>query len=379
MQGKVKNLSRKVLKEIPKGLLKQAKKSGIEESSKRSATFFQADHKLAYTDISKFYQGKLEIMDVREALRKYAWLRKYMWKIVDKNKDKFTLAADKNLGGGYFIRIFKKQEVVLPLQSCLMITKEGFKQNVHNIIISEEGSTAHIIAGCISEQNIRQARHVGISEFFVKKNALMNFTMIHTWGPETLVRPRSGAIVEDNATFVSNYICVQAVKDIQMYPVAYLNGKNSLGRFTSLLFASGKGIYDVGGKCVLNGKGSGAEIISRVIAKDKSKVASRGMLIGNTPDSKGHLECSGLLLSEKAQISAVPELIANKSSDLSHEAAVGKIAEKELVYLMSRGLSKEEATSTIIRGFLDTKILGLPQNLQRYIDHLMEQIKSASG
>jgi uncharacterized protein len=367
------------LSHIPDNLLKQAEKSGIEEKKERSATYFQVNHKLAYTDIGRMYEGKLEIMDIRDAMKKYKWVEDYMWKVVDRNKDEFTKAADTDLGGGYFIRIFKGQEVILPLQSCLMITEEGFKQNVHNIIISEEGSKAHIIAGCISDHNVRQARHVGISEFFVKKNALMNFTMIHTWSPQTMVRPRSGAVIEDNGTFVSNYICIQPVKDLQMYPVANLNGKNSTARFTSLLFAEGNALQDVGGKVILNGDGSRAEIIGRVIAKDTSKIMSRGMLIGNTTNSKGHLECSGLLLSENAQISAIPELVANKPADLSHEAAVGKIADKELVYLMSRGLSREEATSTIIRGFLDTKILGLPAGLQRYIDSIMGQMKNAKG
>jgi Fe-S cluster assembly scaffold protein SufB len=317
-------------------------------------------------------------MDTREAMKKYAWLKDYMWKIVDKDKDEFTKAA-KELTGGYFIRIFKNQEVTLPLQSCLMITKEGFEQNVHNIIISEEGSKAHIIAGCVSSHSIKKGRHVGISEFFVAKNSLMNFTMIHTWSPETLVRPRSGAIVEDGATFISNYICIKPVKDLQMYPVAYLNGKGSTARFTSLLHGIGNAIQDTGSKIVLNGDGSKGEIISRVIASDTSRIMSRGMLVANTPNAKAHLECSGLLLSENANISAVPELVANKTAELSHEAAVGRIADKELTYLMARGLSKEEATSTIIRGFLDTKILGLPENLQKYMDALMEQMKGAGG
>jgi len=372
-------MNREGLADIPAHLLKEAEQSGIDSRKKRSATFFQIDHKPAYSDIEGPNKGKLEIMDIREAIKKYKWLNDYMWKIVDREKDEFTIDADRQLGGGYFIRIFKDQEVTMPLQSCLMITKEGFKQNVHNIIISEENSKAHIIAGCITTNDIKAGRHVGVSEFFVGRNATMNFTMVHTWSPETLVRPRSGAIVEDNATFISNYICVKPVKDLQMYPVAFLKGKNSTARFSSLLYSQKDTVQDTGSKVVLEGDGSRAEIISRVIAKDRARVMSRGMLVANTPNAKAHLECSGLLLSEDASISAVPELVANKTAELSHEAAVGKIADKELTYLMARGLSKEEATSTIIRGFLDTKILGLPDNLQKYIELLMEQMKGAGG
>jgi uncharacterized protein len=364
---------------IPDILMKEAAESGIDDESKRSATFFQTDHGDAYSSVPDKYKGKLEIMDIRDALRKYKWLKDYMWKLVDKEKDEFTKDANEELGGGYFIRIFKGQEVTIPLQSCLMITKEGFRQNVHNIIISEEGSKAHIIGGCISTHDVNAGRHVGVSEFFIGKDATMNFTMVHTWSKETLVRPRSGAVVEENGTFVSNYICVKPVKDLQMYPVAHLKGKNSTARFSSLLYSQADSVQDTGSKVILDGEGSRAEIISRVIAKDSARIMSRGMLVANTPSAKGHLECSGLLLSENASISAVPELVANKAADLSHEAAVGKIADKELTYLMARGLSREEATSVIIRGFLDTKILGLPDSLQRYMDMLMEQMKEAGG
>jgi Fe-S cluster assembly scaffold protein SufB len=179
---------------------------------------------------------------------------------------------------------------------------------------------------------------------------------------------------------VSNYICLKPVKDIQMYPAGFCKGENSIARFTSLLYAQEGSILDVGAKAVLDGKNSRSEIISRVIAKDSSKIYSRGMLVGNNPKSKGHLECSGLLLGKRAKVIAVPELEGNVyGSELSHEAAVGKIADKELMYLMARGLSEEEATSVIIRGFLDTKIFGLPIHLQKYIDSLMDQMKYAGG
>ena len=104
------------------------------------------------------------------------------------------------------------------------------------------------------------------------------------------------------------------------------------------------------------------------------------MLVGDSATCRGHLECSGLLLGSSSKLQAVPELHANKyGAELSHEAAVGKIADKELIYLMARGLTQEEATSVIIRGFLDTKILGLPEHLNRYVQSLMQQLKFGSG
>jgi len=353
---------------------------GMEKEGRgRAATYIQTDHEVAYTSMNKLYGDKMEIMDIRDALKKYSWLKAYMWKTVDKDKDEYTKKAQ-DLGGGYFIRIFKGKKVTVPIQSCLMITKNKFEQRVHNIIIAEEGSEANIISGCVQSHGVEVSKHIGISEFFIKKKARMNFTMIHNWAKETVVRPRSAAIIEDDATFLSNYICLKPVKDIQMYPVGHCKGRNSTAHFSSLLYAYKDTMMDIGSKAILDGKGSKCELVSRVIGQDEATVYSRGMIVGNNPESKGHLECSGLLLSRKSRIIDVPELEANAyGAALSHEAAVGKIAQKELMYLMSRGLSENEATGVIIRGFLDTKIFGLPDSLQQYINSLMEKMKYASG
>jgi uncharacterized protein len=364
---------------VPDELLKEASSVGI-ETGNRSATYFLTDHATAYARVNSHFAGKIEIMDTRDGLKRYDWLKDYLWKAVDKNKDEFTKAVAKDLGGGYFIRILKGQKVDIPLQSCLMIRSNKLTQKIHNIIIAEEGSEANIISGCIQSHGVKLAEHIGISEFYVKAGAKLNFTMIHNWSTDTRVRPRSAGLIDDDASFVSNYICLNPVKDLQMYPLGICRGRNSVGRFTSLLCAHENSILDVGGKVELTGEASRAEIISRVIALDTSTVYSRGMLIGSDSKSKGHLECSGLLLGNKARIIAVPELQANSfGSELSHEAAVGKIADKELLYLMSRGLSREEATSVIIRGFLDTKIFGLPNHLQEYVDQIMDQMKYAGG
>jgi Fe-S cluster assembly scaffold protein SufB len=124
---------------------------------------------------------------------------------------------------------------------------------------------------------------------------------------------------------------------------------------------------DVGARVYLREKGSRAEVVTRAITGG-GDITARGHLIGNTPEVKGHLECRGLILSEQGMIHAVPELEGKCSGvDLSHEAAVGKIAEEEIRYLMARGLNSDEATAAIVRGFLDVEIKGLPENLKAEI------------
>ena len=175
-------------------------------------------------------------MDIKAALKKYSWLEDYMWKTVSKDKDEYTKKVAEDYSGGYFMRILPNAELTFPLQSCLMITQKNLEQRVHNIIIAEEGSKSHIITSCVQHSTVPQASHLGISEIYVKKDAMLNFTMIHQWSENTLVRPRSAAQIGDRATFISNYVCMRPVRDIQMYPVGYCTGEDSRVSFNSILY-----------------------------------------------------------------------------------------------------------------------------------------------
>ena len=366
------------LTNIPHQILEEAQQAGIEIQDKnRSATFFHVNQETIAAKVNSLYEGKLELMDVKAALKKYSWLQDYMWKLVSKDKDEYTKKVAEDFSGGYFIRVLPGAEISFPLQSCLMITQKNLEQRVHNIIIAEENSKAHIITSCLQHSNVPQASHLGISEIYVKKGAMLNFTMIHQWSENTMVRPRTGAVVQDGATFVSNYVCMRPVRDIQMYPVAYCEGMDSRVSFNSILYGQKNSQLDVGSKAVLTGKGSKAEMISRAITREGSKIIVRGLIEGNTPDCKGHLECKGLIMDDISLIQSIPELIATKKgAEITHEAAVGKISEKEITYLMTRKISREQAISLIIRGFMDVSILGLPDALNEEIKAI---VHSAAG
>lgn len=175
------------------------------------------------------------------------------------------------------------------------------------------------------------------------------------------------------ATFVSNYVCMRPVRDVQMYPVAHCNGEDSRVSFNSILYGHQDSVLDIGSKAILNGKGSKAEMISRAIARAGSKMIIRGMIEGNNNDCKGHLECRGLLTDDASVMQSIPELIAKKKGvEITHEAAVGKISEKEITYLMTRKLTRDQAVSLIIRGFMDVGILGLPEALNAEIKKIVE-------
>jgi Fe-S cluster assembly scaffold protein SufB len=312
------------------------------------------------------------VIPIKQALREHEWIKDYYWKLVSVDTDKYTARAQLDLHDGYVIRALPGSKIIYPVQACLYLEKEGLSQNVHNIIIAEEGSELHVITGCATAAHLRQGLHVGISEFYIKKNAKLSFTMIHHWAEEMMVRPRSVGRVEEGGLFLNNYICMRPVKSLQMYPTTHLVGKGAVARFYNLLVGSPGSEMDVGGRIFLKETDTRAEIVSRAITNGGNIIA-RGDLIGEVPGVKAHLECRGLILNG-GSIHAIPELKGEVDGvEMSHEAAVGKIAQEEILYLMSRGLSEDEATSTIVRGFLSVDIPGLPPQLKAEIDRAVEQ------
>lgn len=348
------------------------KEVGIElDPKKRSGTFLQKDQEVQ--NFASFYQG-VEVMSIKSAMEKYDWVKDYFWKILRRDQDEFTKEADSEDVNGYFIRALPNAKVEIPVEACLYLHRVS-KQKVHNIVIAEENSEINIITGCTSHPTA-VGMHIGVSEFYVKKNAKLTFTMIHSWQNKIEVRPRSAVLVEDGATYISNYILLNPVKLVQMYPTAYV-GKNARAVFSSVIVALEGCTVDSGSRAVLKDSGAVAEIVSRTISRG-GKVITRGQIIGEAQDVKGHLECKGLILSEKGEIVAIPELIARHPNvELSHEAAIGKIAEEEIFYLMSRGLSRDQAVSAIVRGFMEIEIKGLPEVLKATIDKAIEDMKSA--
>jgi len=320
----------------------------IDENA-RTGTFIQKDKSVIHC---KSRQDGVEIMGISRAQEKHGWLSDYMWKSISPDTDKFTLQAKEKPHEGYFIHVQPEVKTVHPIQSCLYIAKEGFSQNVHNIVIAEENSELHIITGCATAPHLVSGLHVGISEFYVKKGAKLVFTMIHDWGENVNVRPRTVTMVEEGGTIISNYISLRPVGTLQMFPTTHLNGKGAVARFNSILVASQGSFLDVGSRIVLNAPDTRAEIISRGISSGGSIIA-RGDLVGRVAGIKAHLECKGLILND-GLMQAIPELTGHVPGvEMSHEAAVGKIDQHEIEYLMARGLDEDEAISTIVRGFLN--------------------------
>ncbi len=366
---------RSILQSIPHEILKAAQRVGLEDESKRAATYVAIDHEAIAEAVSEFYRGQVEIMDIRKALDKHSWVRKLRWKLISPDKDEHTKSVEEELGGGYFIRIAPGAKLILPLQTCLLISTSGFEQKLHNIIIAEEGCEATVVTGCTVHPRIHSGKHVGVSEFYVKQGAKLHFAMLHAWAREVSVHPRSAALVEDGAIFVSSYASLNPLHTIDMHPLILCEGREATAQSNILIHAVGSAEMELGEEAVLRGEGARAQLISRIVARDEAKVSTQPMLIGEGDRAKGHVECKGIVLGDGAQIHAVPGLWAKrKNVELSHEAAVGRLEEKAITYLMTRGLDEEEAVSVLIRGFLNPRLLQLPSEIEAEVNELIKAV-----
>lgn len=350
-------------------------RSGIDpDEAERSGSFLQIDHSVLQCRVTA---PGVEFLPMAQALDKYDGLEQYWWKAVAPDKDAYTARAQRHFDNGYFIRVEPGATVTYPLQACLYLSEDKLAQDVHNVVVAEEGSHLHVITGCATAAHVRSGLHIGISEFYVKRGATISFTMIHNWPEEMAVRPRTGIVVEERGTFISNYVCLVAAQDMQSYPTATLRGRGAVATFNSVILARPGSSFDTGSRIIMQADECRGDIISRAVSTG-GRVIARGHIVGAADRIKAHLECKGLLLSDQGLIHAIPELEGRRSDvEMTHEAAVGKIARDEIEYLMARGLSEAEATGLIIRGFLSLDIVGLPPALKADLDAMITDTERA--
>ncbi|WP_346667310.1 SufD family Fe-S cluster assembly protein [uncultured Desulfovibrio sp.] len=339
--------------------------AGIDVRDKHvSGTFMQLNH--ADVHCGTRHEG-LELMDIRAALAKYDGLPQHFWRLLDPEKDEFTRLTREHCNGGYFMRVARGVKLAEPVQSCMFIKGQNAGQSIHNIVIVEEGAELHVLGGCATAHDAEHSAHLGITEYYVEKGGKLTFTMIHNWGESTTVRPRSAGRVEAGGVFQNNYILLKPVGDLQMYPGITLAGDGAVARFDSVIVAPEGSHVDSGNRIELNAPHTRGEIISRAVTTGGT-IINRGFIGAGATPVKGHLECKGLILGN-GRMHAIPELDSNQDGvELSHEAAVGKIAQEEIEYLMARGLDEDEAAATIVRGFLNVDIMGLPAPLRKTMD-----------
>ena len=225
----------------------------VADEMNRSGTLMFIDNGMSHCSSSQ--QEGLEMMSTQDALKKYDWVKDYMWKAMDPAKDKYTAKSYLEEADGYFIRVKSGYHVKDPVQTCMMINTDRTIQNVHNIVIVEDNASLEMITGCSTSPHANDALHIGVSEIYLGENCNLTFSMIHSWGKQTGVRPRTATQVGKNSRYTNNYVILNPVGSLQSFPTATLAdimSRNVIdaygsGRFPNMDICAKSGTAEVGG------------------------------------------------------------------------------------------------------------------------------------
>ncbi len=315
-----------------------------------------------------------------ESIKKVAEnkLKPYSWQLVKPKQDKVThqvYSASQNLG--YYIRSRKGANAVAPINTCYVISQPDFKQNVHNVIVAEEGSKLQILTGCTADHQMPMNIHNGVTEIYVKKDAQVIFTMVHAWSKSSEVYPRTAVNVEKGGKFVSNYLIFDPISKLETNPKVYLNGESSKAVLKSFIYSHPESKINLAGEIHLNAQQTRGEIETHAVVGGGNTI-TRGTLFGRAEGIRAHLECSAIVLTPDSTFQTIPALRSELDNlDMSHEASIGKISNDQIEYLQSRGISKDKARQMVVRGFIDKSVGDLSPLVQTKINQILA--KTAKG
>lgn len=291
-----------------------------------------------------------------------ALIKKYFAKSIPLNDHKFSALHYAVWSGGTFLYIPKWVKVSEPLQSYFRMNVKAWGQFEHTMIIVEDEAEAHYIEGCSAPKYDENSLHAGWVEIFVGKNAKMRYSSVENWSLDTFNLNTKRAIVQES--WVIEWVWGNMGSNTTMlYPCSVLVGDNSKADHLGLAFANEGQNQDTWAKVIHIGKNSSSNIVSKSISKAGWISTYRG-LVDIKPGAIGSvskIECDALLLDNKSVSDTIPDIrVGNADSIVAHEASAGKINEEDLFYLMSRGISEEEAQAMIVNGFLSPVMKELP-------------------
>jgi Fe-S cluster assembly protein SufB len=352
--------------EVPEDIKKTFDLLGIPEAEKESLSGVgaQYDSEVVYHSIKEelVAQGVI-YTDMETAVRDYDEIvKEYFMKAVLPSDHKFAALHGAVWSGGSFVYVPEGVHVDVPLQSYFRSNSPGAGQFEHTLIILEKGASLHFIEGCSAPKYNVTNLHAGCVELFIKEDASLRYSTIENWSRNMLNLNTKRAIVERNGKI--EWISGSFGSKISMlYPMSILKGDNSTSEFTGITFAGKGQILDTGSKVVHIGKNTSSTINSKSICKDGGAADYRGVIkVGPYADNaKSSVSCESLMLDNESRSDTIPVLdIMNNKVDIGHEAKIGKISEESIFYLMTRGLSEEEAKAMIVRGFAEPVAKELP-------------------
>lgn len=352
--------------ELPEEIKDTFDRLGIPEAEKQSLAGVgaQYDSEVVYHSIQEelVKQGVI-YTDMETALREYEDIvKEYFMKCVPPTAHKFAALHGAVWSGGSFVYIPENVEVDIPLQSYFRLNSPGAGQFEHTLIIVEKGAKLHFIEGCSAPKYNVTNLHAGCVELFVKEGAVLRYSTIENWSKNMMNLNTKRAIVEKNGTieWVSGSF---GSKVSMLYPMSILKGEGARAEFTGVSFAGKGQDLDTGAKVVHAAPNTSSTINSKSISKNGGIATYRGSVIvnKNAHGSKSMVSCESLMLDNISKSDTIPYIdLKNDDVEIGHEAKIGKISDEAIFYLMTRGLSEDEARAMIVRGFVEPISKELP-------------------
>ncbi len=362
---------------VPEDVKQTFEKLGIPEAEAKylSGVSTQYDSEVVYENMLKEVEEKgIIFMDTDSALKKYPELfKEYFAKLVPMSDNKFAALNTAVWSGGTFIYIPKNVTLDMPLQAYFRINTKDMGQFERTLIIVDEGADVHYLEGCTAPNYSSDSLHAAVVEIYIKDNAHCRYTTIQNWSNNVYNLVTKRAKVEANGHM--EWIDGNLGSGITMkYPCCILNGDSAKGTCISVAFAKDQQILDAGAKMIHLAPHTSSKIISKSIGHNGGEVSYRGIVkhAKNAINAKSSIECDTILMDDKSKSDTIPiNIIDNDTSSIAHEATVSKINDEQLFYLMSRGLSEEQATQMIIMGFIDEFSKELPMEYAMELNQLI--------
>ncbi len=372
--------------DVPDTIKNTFDKLGIPEAERKflAGVGAQYESEMVYHSIQEHLEKQGVIfLSIEDGLRQHPDLfREYFGTIVPITDNKFAALNSAVWSGGSFVYVPKGVRVELPLQAYFRLNMAQIGQFERSLIIADEGSYVHYVEGCTAPTYTTNSFHSGVIEIVVKKDARVRYTTIQNWSNNVynLVTQRSK--VEENGT-MEWVDCNLGSKLTMKYPSCYLVGKGAKGEILSVAFASKGQIQDAGGKVVHLAPDTSSKIISKSISKNGGRSSYRGLLkvYKGATNAKSNVGCDALILDPQSRSDTYPSIeIDEENVNIGHEATVSKVGEEQLFYLMSRGLSQEEATTMVVSGFIEPFVKELPMEYAVEMNRLIQlQMEGSVG
>lgn len=354
-------------KDVPEDIKDTFEKLGIPQAERDSLAGVgaQYDSELVYHSVKKEVaeQGVI-YSDLESAMHgEYGdMIKEHFMKLVPPTDHKFAALHGAVWSGGSFVYVPPGVKVEIPLQSYFRLNAPGAGQFEHTLIIVDEGADLHFIEGCSAPKYNIANLHAGCVELFVGKNAKLRYSTIENWSKNMYNLNTKRAIAEEGAKveWVSGSF---GSHTSYLYPMTILNGEGSSMDFTSVTFAGKGQDLDTGQKVVHNAPNTSSYVNTRSISKDGGISTFRSSVVVNNKakKSKSYVSCQSLMLDDISRSDTIPAIdIKTDDADVGHEAKIGRISDDVVFYLMSRGMSEEDARALIVSGFADNVGKELP-------------------